>query len=169
MVFDFFRNQCGKSMTVYRQTAAGLYPGSFSTAEDQTAKPPQFFLEKAYGIFQPVSPQGVGAYQFSKMIRMMGRSFFQRAHLNKLHGNAPLGQLPCCLGTGKARAYDFYFCHFFVPPVVFFAVVFFAVGFFAAVFFAAAFFAAGFLPGAFSALSAAAAASASSTEAAGFL
>ena len=143
VISDLFRNHGSKAHTVHRKAAARFHAGSFGTFHNDTAAAAQLFLQKANCIFQPVTPQGIGANQFCKVLRMMCRAFLMGAHFIEFYFNTPLGQLPCSFTAGKSGAYDFYF--HFCASLLFLAVVFFAAGFLAVLFFAVLFLVAVFL------------------------
>ena len=152
---DLFRHHPGEALPVYGQAPAGLHPCGLGTRHDQAAAATQLLLEEAYGVFQPVPPEGVGADQLREIRTVVGGAHFLGLHLIELHPDPPLRQLPGSLRTGQARANDFHFhqlCSFVVFLGVFAAVFLAAVVFLAAtvflaavVFFAAAFFTAVFL------------------------
>ena len=149
MTPDFLRYHPGKTLSVHRKAASGLYPCCFRTGQNQAAAAAQFLFQKANRVLQPVSAQRVGANQLRKIHTVVGRRHFVGLHFVKLDLKSPLGQLPGRLRTGKACA-DYFHRHaqapFFFPAdfvVVFFAVVLAAV-FLAAVFFGGAFFGSSF-------------------------
>ena len=108
MAADLLRHQPGKAVAVHRQRAAGLHPGGIGALQNQAVQPPQLLLQKAHGVFQTRSPEGVGATQLRKVFRCVGGGHFLRFHLVKLYLDPPLGQLPGALAAGKARADDCY-------------------------------------------------------------
>ena len=135
MVLNSLCDQGGEAVPVNRQTAACLYSGLIGAGNDQASHAPQFFLQKAYRVFQPVASQGVGAYQLAKVLAVMGRGHLVGLHLEQLHLH--LGKLPRGFTARQAGTDHFYLGHSFAPS--FFRVVFFAAGFLAA-FFPAVFF-----------------------------
>ena len=163
VISQLFGDHGREAVAIHRKAAACLHTGGIGALQDDAVQPPQLFLQKTHRIFQAVTTQRIGANQLTEVFAVMGGAHFLRLHFVKLHGNAPLRQLPGRFRTGQTGADDFYGFHqaspFFLRVVVFLAVVFLAAVFLAAVF---------FLAGAFLA-SSSAAASAASTEAAGFL
>ena len=104
MAANFLRNQLGKAVAVHRQSTAGLHTGRIGTLENETVQPPQFFFQKAHGIFQRSAPQRVGAAKLREIFRCMGGRHFFRLHFTKPHLYSPLGQLPRAFTAGKSRA-----------------------------------------------------------------
>ena len=105
---DFLRHHPGKALPVHSQTAAGLHLCGVGAGENQTVQPPQLLLEEPHGVFQPVSPQGVGADQLRKVRAVMGGGHFQRLHFHQADLQAPLGQLPGGLASREPRAHHRY-------------------------------------------------------------
>ncbi|CDB31089.1 unknown [Firmicutes bacterium CAG:137] len=97
----------------------------------------ELLLQKAYGILQPVAPQGIGANQLGKVPAVVGRRHFLRLHFHEANGNVPFGQLPGRLAACQARANHLYLCHHWASPDFFFVLA--AVVFLAAVFLAVPF------------------------------
>ena len=112
------RHQRGKTVAIHRQAAAGLHTGRVGAGQDQAVQTPKLLFQKPNGIFQPVSPQRVGADQLREIRAVMGRSHFIGLHFKEPDPEAPLGQLPGRLAARKSRADDFYFCHFFFVSFV---------------------------------------------------
>ena len=92
----------------WRSTAnapPALHTCFLGALENQAAAAAQLLFQQAHGVFQTVSPQGVGADQLSKVRAVMGWRHLMGLHFHQFHIDIPLGQLPSSLTPSQTRAY----------------------------------------------------------------
>ena len=116
MVFDFFRDQIGKCLSVHRKCAARFYARRIGTRDNQAACAAQLFLEQARRRADFRTAQRIGAAKLRKRAAVVRRCHFNRLHFVQIHMDTALCQLPSSFAARKACADHNGIMHQLVPP-----------------------------------------------------
>ena len=99
----------GKELPVNCKGPPCRNPGRFGSLHEEGTEATKLFLQEPHGVFQRISPQGVGADQLPKTGEMVGRRIFLRLHLMERYGYPFRRGLPGGFAAGKTPADDGYF------------------------------------------------------------